>query len=116
VKDFTFYKKKIIFWVSKLTGVFPVSFSKDPLTAYETVDITVSASITGVIYSITMFCVIMGGILSAIIWAHFDFSDLGMFVVDTLSTSAVQAMALVSVIMNATVNRRKMSNLIIKLL
>jgi hypothetical protein len=115
-RSYVLQEIKFIFCVSKLTGLFPVSFFKDPVAAYEPVDIRVSANITGIICSITMFCVIMGGIISATIWAHIDSSDPGVFVMLALSLPAMLALALVSVIMNATVNRRKLLKLITELL
>jgi hypothetical protein len=103
---------KYIFYISKLIGLFPVSFKKDPLTAEESVDITLSANITGIICSIAMICVIAGGILSAILRPRDIFCDPGDFVIKALCIPAIFSVALVSIIMNGTVNKQKVSKLV----
>jgi hypothetical protein len=106
---------KPIFCVSKLTGLFPVSFVKDPLTADESVDIRISANISGIICSIAMFCVIVGGVLTAIIQPYDIDGDPGGFVIKAFCIPAMCALALVSIMTNATINRQKLSKLITKL-
>lgn len=107
---------KHILCVSKLTGLFPISFNKDCLTADESVDITISANITGIVCSIAMCCLIVGGFLTALIQPYDAISDPGDFVIKILYIPAMFAMALSSIILNATINRQKLLKLITKLM
>jgi hypothetical protein len=110
------HEMKSTFLVSKIAGLFPISFTKDSVTAEISVDISMSANITGFICSIVVFCVAVGGFVSIILQPYNTFTDAGDFVVNVVCTPLILTTALVSTAMNVTINRVKLMKVIKKLM
>jgi hypothetical protein len=99
---------KPIFLVSRIAGLFPVSLTRDPVTAAISVDISMSANKTGLICSTAVLCVAVGGFVSVILEPYRTFTSAAGFVVNVVCSPLIFTMASVSAAMNATVNREKL--------
>ena len=104
---------KLIFRVSRIFGVSPVSFVKSPMHAEEIVETELSRNAVGSFSSVIVFCAMaMGLILSVADCIINDFKDAGEMVHHIVSRPVLFLSAGVSVAMHFTVNRLKIAELL----
>jgi len=107
------YDMKLIFCVSRIFGVSPVSFVKSPMHAKEYIETKPSRNIVGSLFSVIVFCAMaMGLILSVAQCIINDEKDAGELVHHIFSHPVLFLSAGVSIAMHFTVNRLKIAELL----
>jgi len=107
---------KLIFRVSRIFGVSPISFVKSPMAAEEIVETELSRNVVGSLSSVIVFCAMaMGLILSVADCIINDVKDAGELVHHIVSQPMLFLSAGVSIAMHFTVNRLKIAKLLQKL-
>lgn len=104
---------KLIFRVSRIFGVSPVSFVKRPMHAEEIVETELSRNVVGSLSSVIVFCAMaMGLILSVADCIINDVKDAGDLLHQIVSQPMLFLSAGVSIAMHFTVNRLKIAELL----
>jgi hypothetical protein len=107
------YDMKLIFCVSRIFGVSPVTFVKSPMRAEEYVETKPSRNVVGSLFSVIVFCAMaVGLILSVAECIINDCKDAGEMVHRVFSHPLLFLSAGVSIATHFTVNRLKIAELL----
>jgi hypothetical protein len=104
---------KFIFCVSRIFGVSPVSFVRNPMNAEESVEMRPSRNIVGTVSSAVVFCAMaVGLILSVAECIIYDIQDAGELVHHIVSRPMLYLSAGVSIATHFTINRSTIAQLL----
>jgi hypothetical protein len=104
---------KVIFCLSRIFGVSPVSFVRSPMNAEESVETKPSRNIVGSLCSVAVFCAMaLGFILSVADCIIYDIHDAGELLHHIVSHPMLYLSAGVSIVTHFTINRCKIAELL----
>ncbi|XP_069700814.1 putative gustatory receptor 28b [Periplaneta americana] len=105
-----------LYYVSKVLGLASFSFFKNPETNEESINTKFASNIGGLLWTSVMFCVMIGGLIYSIVRYQLSYiRHAGEVVNNAFSFPLNFVIALVS-LLNATVSRGKMRELVNKLI